>query len=330
MGHRGLTFFIHLHTKFHALLYSKCNRCLIFNRTPCHGLKIKESYEVNSNGIEIFCKSWLPEASKPKAAVFYCHGYGDTCSFFFEGIARKLASSGYGVFAMDYPGFGLSEGLHGYIPSFDELVDDVIEHYSKIRENPEFHSLPSFLFGQSMGGAVVLKMHLKQPKAWDGAILVAPMCKIADDMVPPKWLTKILIGMASVLPKNKLVPQKDLAEAAFREPKKKDQAAYNVIAYKDKPRLLTALEMLKTTEEIERRLEEVSLPLLILHGEADTVTDPSVSKALYEKANCSNKTLKLYKDAYHSLLEGEPDEIIIQVFDDIISWLDKHSLKVET
>jgi acylglycerol lipase len=51
----------------------------------------------------------------------------------FAGIARKLASSGYGVFAMDYPGFGLSQGLHGYIPSFDILVDDVIEQYSKIR-----------------------------------------------------------------------------------------------------------------------------------------------------------------------------------------------------
>lgn len=49
------------------------------------------------------------------------------------GIARKLASSGYGVFAMDYPGFGLSEGLHGYIPSFDRLVDDVVEQYSKIK-----------------------------------------------------------------------------------------------------------------------------------------------------------------------------------------------------
>lgn len=36
------------------------------------------------------------------------------------------------------------------------------------------------------------------------------------------------------------------------------QTAYNVIAYKDKPRLKTALEMLKTTEEIERRLQEVS------------------------------------------------------------------------
>lgn len=105
------------------------------------------------------------------------------------------------------------------------------------------------------------------------------------------------------------------------------QTVYNVIGYRDKPRLWTAVEMLKTTQEIEKRLEEVSLPLLILHGEADIVTDPSVSKTFYEKASSSDKKLKLYKDAYHSLLEGEPDEMIVQVFSDITSWLDEHSLK---
>jgi acylglycerol lipase len=71
----------------------------------------------------------------------------------------------------------------------------------------------------------------------------------------------------------------------------------------------------------------VTLPLLILHGEADTVTDPSVSKALYEKASSTDKKLELYKDAYHALIEGEPDETIVQVLNDIISWLDDHSLK---
>jgi len=35
------------------------------------------------------------------------------------------------------------------------------------------------------------------------------------------------------------------------------QTAYNVIAYRDKPRLGTAVELLRTTEEIGRRLEEV-------------------------------------------------------------------------
>ncbi|CAK9150698.1 unnamed protein product [Ilex paraguariensis] len=292
---------------------------------PCEGLKIKESYKVNSRGLEVFSKSWLPETRPPKAVICFCHGYGDTCSFFFEGIARKLASSGYGIFAMDYPGYGLSEGLHGYTPSFDQLVDDVIEHYSKVKEIPEFCSLPSFLFGQSMGGAVALKVHLKHPDAWNGAILVAPMCKIADVMVPPWLVTQILIGIAKIFPKQKLVPQKDIAEAAFRDPKKRELTAYNVIAYKQKPRLGTAVELLRTTQEIEHELENVSLPLLILHGKADIVTDPSVSKALYEKASNSDKKLNLYDNAYHSLLDGEPDEMILTVFGDIISWLDEHT-----
>ncbi|KAG9448937.1 hypothetical protein H6P81_008902 [Aristolochia fimbriata] len=294
------------------------------------GLNIKESYELNSRGLEIFTKCWIPETLPIKAIICFCHGYGDTCTFFVEGIARKLASSGFGVFAMDYPGFGLSEGLHGFIPSFERLVDDVAEHYSNVKENPEYKSLPSFLFGQSMGGAVALKIHLKQPHAWDGAILVAPMCKIADDMVPPWLVTQILIGIAKLLPTAKLVPQKDFAEMAFKDVKKREMTKYNVVAYKSKPRLRTAVELLRTTQEIESRLEEVSLPLLVLHGEADIITDPSVSKTLYEKACSSDKKLHLYQDAWHSLLEGESDEMIFQVLDDIISWLDEHSIKSRT
>ncbi|WVZ78790.1 hypothetical protein U9M48_026444 [Paspalum notatum var. saurae] len=291
------------------------------------GVGTKESYERNSRGVEIFSKCWFPENHRMKAIVCLCHGYGDTCTFFLDGVARKIASSGYGVFALDYPGFGLSEGLHGYIPSFDTLIDDVAEHFSKVKGNPKYRGLPSFLFGQSMGGAVALKVLFKQPNEWNGAILVASMCKIADDVVPPWPIQQVLNFMTKLLPKGKLVPQKDLAELGFREKKKQDQCSFNVIAYKDKPRLRTASEMLKTTQEIERRLEEVSLPMIILHGEADLVTDPAVSKALYEKSKSQDKKLCLYKGAYHSILEGEPDETIFQVLDDIISWLDKHSTK---
>ncbi|KAJ1260584.1 hypothetical protein BS78_10G243700 [Paspalum vaginatum] len=319
------------------------------------GVGTKESYERNSRGIEIFSKCWFPENHRMKAIVCLCHG-----------VARKIASSGYGVFALDYPGFGLSEGLHGYIPSFDTLVDDVASHFSKVKCNPEYRGLPSFLFGQSMGGAVALKVLFKQPNEWNGAILVAPMCKIADDVVPPWPIQQILNFMTKLLPKGKFVPQKDLAELAFREKKKQDQCSFNVIAYKDKPRLRTASEMLKTTQEIESRLEECCkiialyalmvqdilnqirrlakkftdrltilkffnsvkmffLPMIILHGEADLVTDPAVSKALYEKSKSQDKKLCLYKGACHAILEGEPDETIFKVFDDIISWLDNHS-----
>ncbi|CAL9128886.1 unnamed protein product [Musa textilis] len=283
-----------------------------------------QSYEVNSRGLEIFSKSWLPENSSIQALVCFCHGYGDTCTFFFEGVAMRLASSGYGVFAMDLPGFGLSEGLHGYIPNFDYLVDDVIEHFSKIKENPEYNGLPSFMFGGSMGAAIALKVHFKQPDSWDGAILVAPMCKISDEIMPPWPVKQFLVAMAKLLPEKKIVPLKDLGELAFRDRTKLEQASYNVLRYRGKARLRTALEIIRTTREIEQRLEEVCLPLLILQGEFDSVTDPSGSKALHEKASCTDKKLCLYEDSYHALLEGEPDEMIIQILNDIFSWLDDH------
>ncbi|XP_019054262.1 PREDICTED: caffeoylshikimate esterase-like isoform X2 [Nelumbo nucifera] len=249
---------------------------VLFKTAP-PGIRTEEWYEQNSRGLEIFCKSWLPKEGVPiKGDICFCHGYGDTCTFFFEGIAKRIAASGYGVYAMDYPGFGLSEGLHGYIANFDELVDDVIEQYRNIKGRPELNGLPRFILGQSMGGAVTLKVHLKQPDEWDGIVLVAPMCK----------------------------------------------AAYNVIAYSDQMRLKTAVELLKATKDVESQVEKVSSPLLVLHGAADKVTDPLVSKFLYEKASSKDKTLKLYEEGFHSILEGEPDDRILKVLDDIISWLD--------
>lgn len=70
---------------------------------------------------------------------------------------------------------------------------------------------------------------------------------------------------------------------------------------------------------------QVTLPFFVLHGEADIVTDPEVSRALYEKASSRDKTIKLYPGMWHGLTSGEPDENIEIVFSDIIDWLDKHS-----
>ncbi|CAN6451627.1 unnamed protein product [Victoria cruziana] len=289
---------------------------------------MEEWYEVNSRGLEVFCKSWFPPPSsnvRIKGVVFFCHGYGDTCTFFFEGIAKRIAAEGYGVFAMDYPGFGLSQGLHGYIPSFDELVDDVIEQYTKIKGRPLIRKLPHFVFGQSMGGAVALMLHLKQPSMWDGIVLVAPMCKIAEDIMPPDFMVMIGKVLSVALPKAKLFPNQDLSDFVLRELDKRKMAQFNVISYNDKVRVRTAMELLKTTKEIERQLDKVSAPLLILHGSEDKVTDPQVSQFLYHKASSQDKTLKLYKGGYHGILEGESDERILEAINDIISWLDVHS-----
>lgn len=162
------------------LAFSKVQEQLdhvLFKMAPT-GIRTEEWYEINSMGQEIFCRSWLPKPGvRIKGALCFCHGYGDTCTFFFEGIAKHIAASGYGLYAIDHPGFGLSQGLHGYIPKFDRIVDNVIEIYKRMKGRPEIVGLPRFLFGQSMGGAVALKAILKDQQQWDGIVLVAPMCK---------------------------------------------------------------------------------------------------------------------------------------------------------
>lgn len=49
-----------------------------------------------------------------------------------------------------------------------------------IEEKEENKGKMKFLLGESMGGAVVLLLARKKPDFWDGAVLVAPMCKVCD------------------------------------------------------------------------------------------------------------------------------------------------------
>uniref|UniRef100_A0A0A9D1R6 Serine aminopeptidase S33 domain-containing protein n=1 Tax=Arundo donax TaxID=35708 RepID=A0A0A9D1R6_ARUDO len=77
--------------------------------------------------------------------------------------------------------------------------------------------------------------------------------------------------------------------------------------------------------DVEDSLSEVRMSFFILHGEADTVTDPEVSRALYERAASTDKTIKLYPGMWHGLTAGEPDENVELVFSDIVAWLDQRS-----
>lgn len=53
------------------------------------------------------------------------------------------------------------------------------------------------------------------------------------------------------------------------------------------------------------------------------MTDPAVSKLLYDKASSSDKTFKLYPGMWHALTYGETVENTDIVFSDIIKWLDE-------
>lgn len=280
-----------------------------------------EDYIRNSRGVDLFTCRWIPSSS-PKALVFLCHGYGMECSDSMRECGIRLASAGYAVFGMDYEGHGRSMGSRCYIKKFSNIVNDCYNYYTSICAQEEYMEKGRFLYGESMGGAVTLLLHKKDPSFWNGAILVAPMCKISEKVKPHPVVINLLTRVEEMIPKWKIVPTKDVIDAAFKDLAKREEVRNNKLIYQDKPRLKTALEMLRTSMNLEDTLHEITMPFFVLHGEADIVTDPEISKALYEKASSRDKTLKLYPGMWHALTSGEPDYNVDLVFADIISWLD--------
>ncbi|PKI35210.1 hypothetical protein CRG98_044376 [Punica granatum] len=248
------------------------------------------------------------------------------CSITMKSTAIRLVNAGYAVHGMDYEGHGKSDGLQGLVNCFDDVVDDCSNHFTSVCEQEENKEKMRYLLGESMGGAMALCLHRKKPDYWDGAVLVAPMCKIADQLRPSKLVVAFLSRLCNVIPSWRVVPtSQDIIELAFKVPEVREQVRSNPYCYKGRPRLKTGYECMRISMELENRLSEVLLPFIVLHGEDDKVTDISVSKLLHKQASSTDKTLKTYPRMWHGLLYGEEPENINIVFSDVIGWLDERT-----
>jgi len=175
-----------------------------------------------------------------------------------------------------------------------------------------------------MGGAVALEISLRQPFAYRGMILLAPMCKISDKIKPPRFVVFLIEWLAALLPERPWFPSKDVIDSAYRLPEIRSQARSCPWAYRCKPRLRTAVTLIRFCDYLERRLTNVSTPFLLCHGTADKVTDPEISKELFMKSTSADKTLKLYEGMWHSLLH-EPKDKKEKVWNDMSEWVAERS-----
>ncbi|XP_077243237.1 alpha/beta-Hydrolases superfamily protein [Tasmannia lanceolata] len=286
------------------------------------GIHSSKSLYTSPRGLSLFTRSWQPLNSAPRGIICMVHGYGNDISWTFQSTPIFLAQMGFACFALDLQGHGLSQGLKAFVPDVDLLVHDCLSFFNSIKQQPQFNSLPCFLYGESMGGAICLLIHFKDfNKAWNGAILASPMCKISDNVRPTWPIPQLLTFIAKFLPTLPVVPTADLLDKSVKVAEKKIIAAKNPLRYRGKPRLGTVLELLRVTDYLHTRLCDVTLPFIVLHGSGDVVTDPDVSRTLYESAKSEDKSIRIYEGMMHSLLFGETDENIALVRADILSWL---------
>lgn len=290
-------------------------------------IKVEEAYWVNRRGMSLMTNVVTPNNGRPiEAVVCFCHGYTDYPTLTRRKELFRLVRKGIAVIVLEYEGHGRSDGMLGLITDWDKLIDDTTDFFEQTSRQ-RFPELPCFLMGESMGGAVAYCTYNRNPRLFRGVIFVCPMCKIGEDFLPPQWVIDLFRrlagpkGTASTLGYLPIAPSQGIDIDLSVRPIKQAMLTAFPVDYARRPRLATARELLDVTIHISNDLKNFEAPFLVQHGSLDRITDPKLSKYLYEEAKSNDKTLRLYDGMFHSLLCGEFDENIDLVFNDSINWI---------
>ncbi|GFP85753.1 caffeoylshikimate esterase [Phtheirospermum japonicum] len=261
----------------------------------------------SSRGDTIFTQSWTPVKVQVRGLVVILHGLNEHsagsvvigCYYPHSNAANRLCY---------VSGHGGSDGLHAYVHSLDYAVNDMKMFLTKVlAENPE---VPCFCFGHSTGGAIVLKAvldpNVRQRIA--GIVLTSP----AVGVQPSHPIFAVLAPVFSwLLPRFQFSAANKRGIAVSRDPEALAAKYSDPLVFTGSIRVRTGYEILRTTAYLQQNLSRLTVPLFVLHGMADSVTDPKASQKLYEEASSIDKTIKLYEGLLHDLLfEPEKEEIM--------------------
>ncbi len=264
-----------------------------------------------AGGAELFSQCWVPNG-RPRATLALVHGWGEH-SGRFPHVGEALAREGYAVCAVDLPGHGRTKGTRGdgsrdrYLEGVDALVQSA---------RTRFAGVPVFLYGASMGGAIVLIHALTRPTDAAGVIVTSPLIRLAKPapalkVAAARLLSRLLPGliMTNTLDLGLLSRDPAVAEAVARDP-----------LYHNKVCVRLGWDMMVWGDWFDAQSGPFPLPLLAMIGSADGIVDPAATRALVGRLT-GDVTLKEWKGMYHELHnEPEKDEVLGY----IVSWLKGH------
>ncbi|KAL0538570.1 hypothetical protein IC582_022718 [Cucumis melo] len=292
-----------------------------------HSVTHGSEFITNSRGLKLFTQWWIPQPPiNPIGIIAIVHGFTGESSWFIQLTAVHFTKAGFITCAIDHQGHGFSEGLQYHIPDINPVVEDCISFFDAFRER-HAPSLPSFLYSESLGGAIALLITLRQKsttensRPWNGVVLNGAMCGISPKFKPPWPLEHFLSLAAALLPTWRVVPTRgSIPDVSFKVDWKRKLATASPRRVVARPRAATAQELMRVCRELQERFEEVEVPLLISHGGDDVICDPACVEELYRRAASKDKTLKIYPGMWHQLI-GEPKENVELVFGDMVEWL---------
>lgn len=264
------------------------------------------------NGDALFQRHWpIPE---PAASVIIVHGYAEH-SGRYEPHAQRLNERGYEVHSFDHYAHGQSPGEMGLITSMDRLVDDLSRIATEIWNRPNAPKI-RFIWGHSMGGLVTTLYLERDQPALNGVILSSALLDTGDVNPVLKLISPIL---AKLMPR---YPAADLEdESISRIEEEVDKYSNDPLVYHGPIPAATGHQFMRGAQQAQQNLSRITTPLLAIHGTADRLVPQRASQILYDGVTSTDKTLKLYEDAYH---EVHNDQTRQEFQTDILNWLDAH------
>ena len=271
----------------------------------------------SKDGLNLFIRSWLPE-KETRAAILLVHGFSEHSGRYTH-WAEKFTIEGFAVYAVDYRGHGKAQGLRGHTPSYKNLLDDIetcIDHIS------EKYDLPIILYGQSLGGNMVINYDISGRTRLAGIISTSPWLHL---VVRPKSIGILLTRVLRKLTPGLIKGTKLDVNLLSHDPQvaidyEEDPLTHSFIT----PQLFFGAE--KAARKAMKNTGSLSAPLLMMHGTADLVTSYKASKKFAEKAENLGKDITFisWEGLYHELHNEIGNQ---QVFCKIMEWLNNEILK---
>jgi acylglycerol lipase len=273
-----------------------------------------ESHFVRADGLSLYRQSWLP-GTTPLATVAIVHGYAEH-SGRYTWVGEQLAEAGYAVHAYDLRGHGQSEGPRVLVRSFNEHLNDLAEFLRLVRA--ESQGARPVLLGHSMGGCIAALYTVTREPDLRGLVLSGPAISLPSG-VGMAVMSNVVRVIGRVRPS---LPVRALKAASVsRDPAVVEAYATDPLVHHGGMPAGTLAAIGRAIARIDRDMERVTQPLLLIHGADDELCDPEGSRHLYERASSADKTLKLYDGLAHEVL-NEPEKE--QVLADVRAWLDAH------
>ncbi|GAB4420980.1 MAG: alpha/beta hydrolase [Bacteroidia bacterium] len=259
---------------------------------------VPHTFTLPHGDVQLQGYTWEPEHA-PLAVLLIVHGHGEHAARYAH-VAQYLNQHGIAVMAYDQYGHGRSQGKKGHFPTYDYILDGIeLFRYEAARVFPE---IPLFLMGHSMGGNLVATYALQLEPALQGVILSAPWLRLA---FKPSGLDLFLAkAMVNIYPSYTQSSKLDVT-AISRDPAEVDKYRQDPLIH-DKVSPSLFLGVVEHGEWALEHAPDFSLPLLVMHGTGDRITDWAASEQFAARAGSDDVTFRQWEGYFHEMHNEAP------------------------